>query len=296
MEMTKKIASEHFGATAGAIVGGYFYILGGSQEAYEPASTFQRVSLIDAASELLAPMPTPRGNVTAIALEHLIFAVAGLLPFQNEQTKGSNPCTVVELFDTQTGEWRACSPLPRQRVKPGLAAANGKLYAISGREDESDASTIFAYEPKNDSWSLVRDELPFAARHGAACALDGVIYYCGGHSCHAGGGKFQDAAISFNPVTNEIETLAPMPSTRAAHAVVAHGGAVYALGGVDSAKKATSTVFRYDIAQDRWHECRPLSSERAIFACDTNEETIYLAGGWKQMRRECNTSAEHYIP
>lgn len=278
------------GATTGTIVGEYFYIIGGNDGATGHLDAVRIVPISgNGVPELGSPIPTPRGNLVVAAVNDHIYAVAGLLPLAEE--KHDFPCAVVEVFNTSTGRWQSCAPLPAQRVKPGLTAVGNTLYALGGREDQIDADTIFAYDTFEERWDEV-GRLPYGARHGSACTADGLVYYSGGFT---GLSKtFHQKLVVFDPKTGEVKQRAEMPAPRTAHAFVACKGSLYVLGGVDTEKKPTATVFKYDIAADQWSESRPLASDRAMFACGVAGNEIIVAGGWKRLHKEANSSVERY--
>ncbi|QDV49854.1 Kelch repeat-containing protein [Gimesia fumaroli] len=58
--------------------------------------------------------------------------------------------------------------------------------------------------------------VPYGARHGAACSLDGVIYYCGGWTAGPNKGTFQKSLIAFEPQSGKVQKLADMPASRTA--------------------------------------------------------------------------------
>lgn len=280
---------EYYGAATGAIVDNCFHVLSGSGKT--DGIEIQHILPLKPSGKrrLGVAVPTPRVNIVAAAVGETIYTVAGAL----NSGDASGPCTVVEALDTRNDRWHTCASLPAQRVKPGLAAIGHTLYALGGREDDADAATIFAYDTRRDVWNE-SGELPYGARHGAACAADGIVYYGGGFTAQPSR-TFQRAFVMFDPQVGDVKPLADMPEPRTAHALVASGGAVYALGGVDTDKRPTATVFRYDIVSDEWSACRKLASARAVFACDISGSKISLAGGWKQMGRESNSTDEDYI-
>ena len=287
--------TELMGSVTGTIIEGRFYIIGGSRNSYEHLGSTLQYSLHNQEPPVrLADTPTPRGNMTSASFGNDIFVVAGLRATKSGDKWENHPSCNVECLNVKSRVWKQCAPLPEVRVKPGLAFVNGTLYALSGRVDEVDASTIFAYDPTADNWKLIFDGLPFASRHGAACSVGETIYFCGGHSCHPGGGHFQASMISYSTRTAEVRSHAPLPEPRAAHSLLAVGNHLYALGGLDSSKNSVTSVFRYDLQIERWETCQPLNSPRSVFAAAVYGEAIYLAGGWKRMGKESNPSLERY--
>lgn len=295
--VTTESEIELMGSVTGGIVDGCFYVFGGSRSSYEHVGTVLAIPLDSPdRPQRVSTVPSPRGNMTSASLGSKFFLVAGLQAAQRDGKIENYPTTTVECFDIATRQWTTCASLPEQRVKPGLVVVNGRLFVLSGRIDEVDANTIFAYDPKRDTWIQISNELPFASRHGAACAIDQRIYFSGGHTCRPGSGLFQSAMISFEPISGEFQQHAPMPEPRAAHALLTVEGSLFALGGLDATKASVSSVFRYDAQADRWDFCRPLNSPRSVFAAAVEGSEIVLAGGWKRMGKESNASFERYRP
>lgn len=285
----KEEGRRYFGATAGAIVGDCFYIFTADHEEGSMNSLHILPITGDETRRIGPPIPTPRANIVATSVGQRIYAIAGILT----SADGAPPSSTVEVFDTVKHQWQSCAPLPAPRVKPGLTAVGSVVYVLGGRENDLDASTIFAYEPESDRWAEV-GRLPYGARHGAACTSQGLVYYGGGFT--AGPAKvFHNEFMRFDPISGQITPLANMPAPRTAHELIASDdGGIYLVGGVDPQKAPTRTVFRYEIADDQWHECRPLGSARAVFACDMFESVIHVAGGWKRMGKEANSTEERY--
>ena len=65
----------------------------------------------------------------------------------------------VERYDPGTDAWEAVAPLTLARFGAGVAALDGKLYAVGGRieDDEVDrpANTVERYDPATNAWGEV---------------------------------------------------------------------------------------------------------------------------------------------
>lgn len=293
MSTVEQQTSAYYGATAGAIIGDSFYVIGGSGATPPRMDSLHVIPLAAGKTRRVGPaVPTPRNNVVAVAVGDRMYTLAGILSGNGDSNR-DGPCDVVEAFDTCDHTWHSCAPLPAVRVKPGVAAVGQVIYALGGREDALDASTIFAYDTVADRWSQV-GRLPYAARHGAACALNGKIYYSGGFTAGPDRGKFQRAMSVFDPDSGSVSLLADLPAPRTAHAMIAAGDAIFVIGGVDESKTPTADVFRYDIDHDIWNACEPLSSPRAVFACGVLGDEMRVAGGWRRMGKDANDSDQRY--
>ena len=67
----------------------------------------------------------------------------------------------VERYDPALDAWEAVSPLTLARVGAGVAALDGKLYAVGGRVEEEQAevdrpaNTVERYDPASNAWEEV---------------------------------------------------------------------------------------------------------------------------------------------
>ena len=60
----------------------------------------------------------------------------------------------------------------------GLAAVDGKIYAIGGYDDDFPLKSVEAYDPQLGTWALVASMSEERKRH-ATVVLDGKIYVMG---------------------------------------------------------------------------------------------------------------------
>jgi len=76
--------------------------------------------------------------------------------------------------------WSSMAPMPTARSDFGAAAANGKIYAIGGIDDNGGVlDTVDVYDPSSNSWSTAAS-MPTARSAFAAAAVNGKIYAMGG--------------------------------------------------------------------------------------------------------------------
>lgn len=207
---------------------GRIYVVGGHAsgangystaiEAYHPGT--------DTWAGGLAPMPTPRYEVAAVAAgqgdQERIYALGG---FNNGAAGGS--LATVEAYDPLADTWSTVAPLPTPRR--GLAAVRGPdglVYAIGGSPvaGSPPSNAVDAYDPATGTWSS-RAPLPTArAYHAAAVGADGLIYV-------AGGSQAEGSAEAYDPIADSWRAVAPLPTPRRALAAAASGGRIYAIGG-----------------------------------------------------------------
>lgn len=164
------------GGACGHVVQGAFLVIGGGLSAKEHLNRVDSCGLATGIWSSLAPMPTARSNASSAILDGKVIVVGGLVgPVDDDAA----PCTAVESFDPTTNTWSRLAPLPFPRVRPAVAAVDGRLIVIGGRRDDLDTPVIAAYDPKANRWSEI-GTTPFPARHAAGVALDGKVLVSGG--------------------------------------------------------------------------------------------------------------------
>jgi Kelch motif len=80
-----------------------------------------------------APLPQPRAEHAVLGLDGKLYAIAGGIPkVDGPGMQQNGASTLVEEYDLTTDRWRVRAPLPRALTHVGLAALDGKMYAIGG--------------------------------------------------------------------------------------------------------------------------------------------------------------------
>lgn len=152
----------------------------------------------------------------------------------------------VLAYDTHTGSMTLLAPMATPRSKFGLAAVNGRLYAIGGAGAAGPLSSVEEYDPMKDRWS------PMApmklARGSLSVAVEsGIIYAVGGWD----GKEYSSAMEAYDPKKNVWKMMARLPepvATRDSLAVA--GGKMYLVGGANDI--AYQRVQIYEPRRDVW--------------------------------------------
>ena len=122
-------------------------------------------------------MPTPRHHAGAAAVRGNIYVVGG-------RGQGDWSLATVERFSPQDGDWRRVAPLPMAAGGLEVVAADGKVVAIGGGDDDKEWVTpaTWSLDPSRGTWERLADlNVP---RHGfAAAALNGSAFVFGGAPC-----------------------------------------------------------------------------------------------------------------
>ncbi|HLQ32699.1 MAG TPA: hypothetical protein VK457_08430 [Chloroflexota bacterium] len=161
------------------------------------------------------------------------------------------------------------APLPAAREEAAGAVAGGKLYVMAGFDTAGkDTSTVFVFDGRG--WQT-GPALPAPLDHPSAAAIGGDVYLAGGFSNGpAVSGAYRLAAGKWGP-------MAPMNHARGALALVALGGKLYALGGIDKAEVGPAEV--YNPTANHWTDLPPLQAPRDHVAGFAYEGKACIAGG-----------------
>lgn len=208
-------------------------------------------------SALLELSGEPVYAMGVAALDGKVYVAGGRSPFA-----AKSACYVFDTLSppdasaslSQARLARPLAPLKAPRAGLGLAALNGRLYAVGGytlanaaADTPSPDTLVQVYDPGTNTWLASGDpggpaRMP-TLRHGfAVAALNGRIVVVGGKNAL---GATLRTVEAYDPALNTWSTLAPMPTARSILAVVARQGRLYALGGADSAGRASRVVEVY---------------------------------------------------
>jgi N-acetylneuraminic acid mutarotase len=271
------------GGSAVSIVGGKIYVLGGGVSAREHLGTCECFDIGTEQWSSLPPMPTPRSNVVSVVVGKKIYVMGGLAQ-PNDIDADSIPSSAVECFDTESRAWKKVANLPEGRVKPALGAIGSTVYAISGRRDDDNADTVYAYDTVADSWSLCCKS-PVNVRHSSASVIGGKLYMSGGttYKRNAEGklkGQGLRSVFEFDPATKTFTPLPDMNNSRTAHGMAAVGDTLYVVGGRGDGKLPVLEIDRLKLGTSRWETVEVCDTPRMIFEACASGSALYLLGGW----------------
>jgi N-acetylneuraminic acid mutarotase len=156
---------------------------------------------------------------------------------------------------------------------------DGILYVIGGHKDVgvyTQLATLFAYDPKTDSWTN-KTAMPTARRWPGACVVDGIIYVIGGGCMFS---PATNAVEAYDPKTDTWVTKAHLPTARSAVGACAVDGIIYAIGGAIGTISAgnmqgLATVEAYDPKTDQWSPKKPLPTPSAFVPANAVNGIIY---------------------
>lgn len=119
-------------------------------------------------------LPEPRGAGGVCVADGAIWYVGGINPAREI----SNELFRYDLFASR---WTTEPSMPTKRDHFRMEAVEGKLYAISGREDDlrKNLSVVERFDIESGMWSRMA-EIPYARGGFGSAVIDGYIYTFGG--------------------------------------------------------------------------------------------------------------------
>ncbi len=162
--------------------------------------------------------------------------------------------------DVAEDTWAAKAPMPTARAGLGVAAVNGKIYAIGGTTASGQyppdgyrgdfVGTNEEYDPKTDTWTT-KASMPTPRDYFAIATYQNKIYCIGGAVGYTVDewGLFYLYVTSgvtevYDTVTDAWETRAPMPDEAMKFQAHVVNGKIYVMDG--------SLPYVYDPADDSW--------------------------------------------
>jgi N-acetylneuraminic acid mutarotase len=193
----------------------------------------------------------------------------------------------VPLVNATENSWTTKAPMQQARSGLGVAAVNGKIYAIGGSNESGFApsmpgSSVYSskdavgtnegYDPATDMWTF-KKPMPTPRLHFAIAAYQNKIYCIGGYT--------SDGVTGVNEVydteTDTWETKTPMPTARRGLTANIVGDKIYLIGG--TLNGTLNEV--YDPETDTWTTKTPSPKDTTFVICFSAvfENKIYVIGG-----------------
>jgi N-acetylneuraminic acid mutarotase len=148
--------------------------------------------------------------------------------------------------------WTPLRPAQVERTEVAAARVGRFVYVVGGFERTSGrtVATVERYDLRRDRWRLVAD-MPVALNHPTAVAHRGHLYVHGGYRHETDLSEATGVLLRYDPSRDRWRRLPSSPTPRAAHALAAIGGRLYAAGGANDSGSLRSLEI-YDIRRARW--------------------------------------------
>lgn len=242
-----------------------------------------------------APMPVAMAEVGVGEVDGKIYVVGGT------EQRGKGPpiwaSKVTLMYDPASDRWTERAPLPIGLSHAGVAAVDGKLYAVGGFTTPvhiGPKSVAFAYDPRANRWQRIAD-ISSARGSIATVSLGGKLHIFGGRISTEivklpvpPGTPPMSQAFGlvtthqiYDPATGRWSSGAPEPDPARDHVgVVVFDGKVHLFGG--RTRDVVDNLARHDVYDprtDSWSTAAPLPKPRSSGAFTVLDGKIIYAGG-----------------
>ncbi len=219
----------------------------------------------------LTSKPTKVADVNAATIGGYIYVPGGRL-------QSGLPTNVLEVYNLRDDTWEQRTSLPIALSAYALLAHEGQLYLFGGIGEDSYLSTVFTYDPSENTWVQI-DGMPEPRAYAGAAIAGGGIYIIGGHN----GERALSSNLMFIPMFGEGEKLvwnspAPLPEERFASGVASVADVIHIIGG--KGEKNNGVGYKYIAQLDEWQEFpSPFSGEWSNLGLSSVGTQLYAIGG-----------------
>lgn len=265
-----------FGAATGP--DGKVYVIGGVGDGIWGSSSLDSVEVFDPLALGWTPGPPmpggKRGRLAVVTgVDGKIYAIGGQV--------GNQPTSIVERFNTKSGQWESVAGLNKARFLAAAAVGpDGRIYVIGGTNNNGTLKDAEVFD--GTGWSVISATMVHPReRHTALTGLDGFIYVFGG-----------DAGATVERFNgSQWELLPSFNSYRYSFAsVTGPNGHLYTLGGTPPIFSGTGLVedLLYDpynpFAPVNWSYANlaPMPTPRGQLAAAVAEGSIFAIGGYSK--------------
>lgn len=217
-----------------------------------------------------------------------------------ESPTGSRTVNRVTRYDCESRKWASAPSMQLARRWAGSIVVGNKIYVIGGiggkggtyekRLDSMEVLDLENVETKGDrksdknksgpKWKMLTPMSTPRSSHTVE-VLEGMIYVVGGGD----GREWLCSAEAFNPRTQKWSPIASLNIKRWKCGLVSQGGALYAIGGMDSPKAGfwgapLKSVEKYCPIQNKWIEVASMNEARFGCAVVAYQGKVYATGGF----------------
>jgi len=218
------------------------------------------------------PMPLPVNHPAVVAYKGFLYVYGGY----PDATSPGEETSALQRFDPRGRRWSMLPASPTPRGAAGLAAHDGRLYAVGGANGSA-LATLEVFDIATRRWHAAAP-MGTPREHIATVATRDGIYVFGGRSKT----REYDTVERFNPRKGNWTALPPMLTARSGFAAVLVGGDPVVFGGEELSPGGTTipSVETYEPEQRRWRLLAPMRTPRHGLGGAAMGHRIYaLEGG-----------------
>jgi N-acetylneuraminic acid mutarotase len=202
----------------------------------------------------------------------------------------------VSSADVAENSWVSKASMQVARSNLGVAAVNGKIYAIGGSAENGFVGTNEEYDPETDTWTY-KKPMPTPRYDFGIAVYQNKIYCIGGSSS---GGYFSNESIKgvnevYDPETDTWEIKEPIPTPRRGLGANVVNGKIYLIGGYvpDSSSSTGFSVLSlnevYDPEMDSWTMKAEVPTAASSSVSAVVDSKIYVLGQGLNQIYDANT-------
>jgi DNA-binding CsgD family transcriptional regulator len=226
------------------------------------------------------PLPWPKRVFLIVALLLVVSGIALTWPSaaSQEGNGADSPFEqrhVVLLPQSKDLTWHEHAQMPTRRAHLGLAAVEGRIFAIAGQGPEGVTGAVEIYDPAEDIWTRGSDK-PTPATDVSAAAIGTDVYVPGG--CDNAGSPAQTVEVN-DAVAHTWRQVSPLSKPLCAYALATMDEKIYLFGGWDGAQYVAD-AYAYEPETDLWTEVSPMPAPRGFASAAALEGHIYVVGGY----------------
>jgi len=181
-----------------AVIGDDVFFIGGEDSFGVPSANFTSYNMPNNYWKVWnQTLPVGRSNLTAVSVDNNIYVLGG----RNSTT---NLTERVDIFDTNTQNWRRSNDYPFPRENMCATNANGLVVLAGGYNPQGGSShnSVMMLNPRMSSW---RNDLLNALNYGRdSCSMvfvDGTIFTLGG--------RYYNVSEKITSLVSSMETVKP---------------------------------------------------------------------------------------
>ncbi len=189
---------------------------------------------------------------------------------------------------TERGDMRA----PRSEIH--AAMLDGAIYTAGGIGFYRTLDSCERFVIATSTWERCAG-LPRALHHVALASDEaaGRVYASGGYRALPFSIDPDGALFSLVPGADGWTRVASLPHPLGQHSMHHHDGALWLVGGDDSAQTLAS-LWRYDLTSGEWAQMQPMARARHSHASATGGGALYVTGGRSDVFGTQSASVERY--
>ena len=184
---------------------------------------------------------------------------------------------LVSIAYAAEDSWVTLAPIPTKRFFLGVAAVDGKIYAIGGAAGAGGVNATEMYDPVTNTWHT-KASMPTPRSGFGIAVVENKIYVIGGSR---GGYDYTNVNEVYDPETDTWETLTPMPTPRMSLDANVVNGKIYMIGGFNYTWPyyCLDETEVYDTSIDSWTTKTPIPTATDYYASAVVDNKIYIIGG-----------------